>query len=295
MHVTVISCRNDAIYPSTIVGIPPMEDAYIAEATERIFTPLIVKTLTPELIDMHMPIWGVAHNLVFVSITKQYEGQPFKVAQAFWGAGQMMFNKVIVVFDSHVNLRDYKSLLSLFANNIKNSQQVLFGKGPIDVLDHSTDAIGFGGKVCFDCTSSLSLSENDKKDTFKIIFIYEKAGVKIDIEQYLESNHLSKGCIIVTEPDAEDLKPELKIWYVLNNIDPQRDIQLIDRSNKFILFVDGRRKKHDRKWPNIITMDKTTIAKVDRKWSRLFQIPFIESPSLQVEKLVVGNNADIID
>ncbi|MDY0279200.1 MAG: menaquinone biosynthesis decarboxylase, partial [Salinivirgaceae bacterium] len=172
MHVTVISHRKNAVYPTTIVGIPPMEDAYISTATERLFTPLISLSIAPEVIDMHMPIWGVAHNLVLVSIKKQYEGQAFKVAQAFWGAGQMMFNKALIVFDSDVDLRDYNALIKIIVKNLVSSSQIMLSKGPIDVLDHSTNVAGMGGKVCIDCTAQLDIASNDE---FSFNYLYERS------------------------------------------------------------------------------------------------------------------------
>jgi 4-hydroxy-3-polyprenylbenzoate decarboxylase len=103
-HVTAITHRKDAIYPATIVGIPPQEDAWIGKATERIFLAPIKMTMVPEITDMNMPVEGVFHNLVIASIHKEYAGQGQKVMNAMWGAGQMMFNKILVLTDGKVKL-----------------------------------------------------------------------------------------------------------------------------------------------------------------------------------------------
>ncbi len=107
-HVTAITHRKDAVYPSTIVGIPPQEDAWIGKATERIFLAPIKMTLVPEIVDMEMPVEGVFHNLVIAQIQKDYPGQAQKVMNAMWGAGQMMFNKILAVTDTGTSINDYK-------------------------------------------------------------------------------------------------------------------------------------------------------------------------------------------
>ncbi len=294
MHVTAITHRKNAIYPATIVGIPPMEDAYMAEATEKIFSPLIKLTLAPELVDMHMPIWGVAHNLVLVSIKKQYEGQAFKVAQAFWGAGQMMFNKVLIVLDDSINLRNYTEVVKSLLANCHSSQQVLFSKGPLDVLDHSADILGFGSKICIDATT-IPDSKTKEQVKNQTSFYYKKAG-RLNIEEFLpDDKDMGFRICFVIEPETEKLSVELKIWYILNNIDPHRDIIIHETGNVFVLVVDGRKKKHMRKWPNVIVMDKATINKVDHRWNRLLPIPFIPSPSLAVEKIIWNDGAECTD
>ena len=109
-HVTCITHRRDAIYPATVVGIPPQEDAYIAEATEKIFLAPIRLAVQPEVRDLWMPVEGTAHNLAIVSIDKRYEGQAHKVAQSLWGAGQMMFNKFMVIASADNDIRSFSTL-----------------------------------------------------------------------------------------------------------------------------------------------------------------------------------------
>lgn len=152
VHVTAISHRRDAIYPHTIVGRPPMEDFYLGHATERIFLPLLRLTV-PEIVDYHMPAPGIFHNLVFVSIDKQYPGQAWKVMNALWGMGLMSLAKVIVVVDRDVNVRDPDEAWWVALNNIDPERDTRFTMGPIDVLDHSARAFTYGSKMGIDATT----------------------------------------------------------------------------------------------------------------------------------------------
>lgn len=151
IHVTAITHRRDAIYPATIVGVPPMEDAFLGWATERIFLPLI-KMQLPEIVDLHMPVEGVFHNLLFVSIDKRYPGHARKVCHALWGMGQMMFAKVIVVFDAEVNVQNLSECLWILGANIDPRRDVFFTEGPVDALDHASPLPHYGSKMGIDAT-----------------------------------------------------------------------------------------------------------------------------------------------
>jgi len=151
VHVTAVTLRNDPIWPHTIVGRPPMEDYYLGHATERIFLPLLKLTI-PEVVDLHMPAEGIFHNLVFVSIDKQYPGQAYKVMNGLWGQGLMSLAKVIVVLDKDVNVRDPKEAWWVALNHIDPERDVRFTMGPIDVLDHSSRGFTYGSKMGIDAT-----------------------------------------------------------------------------------------------------------------------------------------------
>lgn len=151
VHVTAITRRKDPIYPATIVGRPPMEDYYLGHATERIFLPLLRLTV-PEIVDYHMPAYGIFHNLVFVGIDKQFPGQAYKVMNALWGMGLMSLAKVIVVVDKDVNVRDPEEAWWVALNHIDPERDVRFTMGPIDVLDHSSRAFTYGSKMGIDAT-----------------------------------------------------------------------------------------------------------------------------------------------
>lgn len=152
MHVTAIVMRRDPYYLATIVGRPPQEDKYLGWATERIFLPLIRFNL-PEVVDYHLPAEGCFHNFCFVSIKKRYPGHAFKVAYALLGLGLMSLEKHIVVFDEWINVQDLGEVLWAWGNNVDPSRDVLILKGPIDVLDHATNEVGFGGKMIIDATT----------------------------------------------------------------------------------------------------------------------------------------------
>jgi 4-hydroxy-3-polyprenylbenzoate decarboxylase len=150
-HVTTLTMRKDPIYPTTIVGRPPMEDYWMGHATERIFLPLIRLNL-PEVVDYHMPAEGIFHNLVFVSIDKRFPGHAYKVMNALWGLGLMMLAKVIIIVDKDVNVQDPKEAWWIVLNNIDPQRDVRFTPGPVDVLDHSSQHFSFGTKMGIDAT-----------------------------------------------------------------------------------------------------------------------------------------------
>jgi 4-hydroxy-3-polyprenylbenzoate decarboxylase len=151
-HITAITHRKNAVYPATIVGIPPQEDAWLGKATERIFLAPIKMTLVPEIVDMDMPVEGVFHNLVIAQIKKEYAGQGQKVMNAMWGAGQMMFNKILVLADETASIRNYGELAKTVFRELNPATDIYFSQGPMDVLDHSCSRLGFGGKMCIDGT-----------------------------------------------------------------------------------------------------------------------------------------------
>jgi 4-hydroxy-3-polyprenylbenzoate decarboxylase len=151
VHITAVTLRADPIWPHTIVGRPPMEDYYLGHATERIFLPLLKLTI-PEIVDIHMPAAGIFHNLVFVSIDKQYPGQAYKVMNGLWGQGLMSLAKVIVVFDKDVNVQDPREAWWVALNHIDPERDVRFSPGPMDVLDHSSRGFTFGSKMGIDAT-----------------------------------------------------------------------------------------------------------------------------------------------
>ncbi len=152
--VTAITHRADPIYPTTIVGAPPQEDYYMGKATERIFLPLL-KTLVPDIIDYHLPMFGCFHNCVFVKIHKEYPLQARRVMHAIWGAGQMAWTKLIVVVDEHVNVHDQDEVLFYLCANCDPGRDVEIVNGPLDILDHAAPRLGAGHKIGFDATGKV--------------------------------------------------------------------------------------------------------------------------------------------
>ncbi|MCF7762640.1 MAG: UbiD family decarboxylase [Verrucomicrobia bacterium] len=153
-HVTAITHRKDAIYPATVVGMPPMEDFYIGAASVKLFLP-IFKMNFPEIVDIALPAEGVFHNLVFVSIRKTYPMQAYKIMHGLWGMGQMMFSKYLVVVDAEVDVHNTSEVLFHLCANTDPQRDSLFTKGPSDVLDHATSEIAVGTKLGMDATRKL--------------------------------------------------------------------------------------------------------------------------------------------
>ncbi|HNR15645.1 MAG TPA: menaquinone biosynthesis decarboxylase [Chitinophagaceae bacterium] len=265
-HITAITHKKNAVYPATIVGIPPQEDAWLGKATERIFLAPIKMTMVPEITDMDMPIEGVFHNLVITKIKKDYAGQGQKVMNAMWGAGQMMFNKILVLADEGVKIQDYGSLAKYVFNNLNPATDIYFSTGPMDVLDHSCSKMGFGGKMCIDGTAKKEeetddsfdpeifnqqpgILETNLKNTFKEIKVVNVSLLKNEIPCIIlsiEKNRIGhiKGLheqvcalpelqgikiILYVEHtvDANDLPTAL--WRFCNNLDPKRDFHLYKR------------------------------------------------------------------
>lgn len=153
-HITCITHRKNPIYPSTIVGKPPMEDCFLAKATERIFLPFLQQQI-PEIVDINLPLEGVFHNCAMVSIKKTYPQQAKKVMHAIWGMGQMMFTKMIIIVDAHVNVQDTNEVWWRVFNNIDARRDIVMVDGPLDVLDHSSPMPNWGTKVGIDATKSV--------------------------------------------------------------------------------------------------------------------------------------------
>lgn len=262
-HITAITHKKNAVYPATIVGIPPQEDAWLGKATERIFLAPIKMTMIPEIADMDMPVEGVFHNLVITKIRKEYAGQGQKVMNAMWGAGQMMFNKILVLADQHSTIQDYPSLTPYVFKNLNPATDIYFSTGPMDVLDHSCSKLGFGGKMCIDGTYK---TEEEKDDLYVELPVTKdsatiestlKAGfpelaavnaslLKRDIPCLLvaiQKNRLghiaSLHPEIAAAPVAQGIKMILYVeysvdphdlpvalWRFCNNLDPKRDFHL---------------------------------------------------------------------
>jgi len=150
-HLTCITHRRDPIYAATIVGKPPMEDAWMGKAVERIFLPAMKMTI-PEIVDIHLPVEGVFHNLMLVSIRKSYPGQARKVMSAIWGLGQAMFTKCIVVVDEDCDVQDVAEVVLRVTNNIDPERDIQFTLGPVDSLDHASRLPNYGSKMGIDAT-----------------------------------------------------------------------------------------------------------------------------------------------
>jgi 4-hydroxy-3-polyprenylbenzoate decarboxylase len=284
-HITAITHKRGAVYPATIVGIPPQEDAWLGKATERIFLAPMKMTMIPEIMDMDMPVEGVFHNLVIAQINKEYAGQGQKVMNAMWGAGQMMFNKILVIGDQHVRIQDYRSLAKYVFKNLNPATDIYFSQGPMDVLDHSCSKLGFGGKMCIDGSGKF---EEERDEQFEIplesvhipdlVALFPEIkklstrlledeipvliiSVQKDRRDHVRQLHHQlcelkemEGVKVIMyvehSVDANDLG--LALWRFCNNLDPKRDYSLVTRpSLKYeqkmfaCMGLDGTRKTRD--------------------------------------------------
>ncbi|MDR0660358.1 MAG: menaquinone biosynthesis decarboxylase [Prevotellaceae bacterium] len=287
-HVTCITHRKDAVYPATIAGIPPQEDAYIAKATERIFLAPIRMVIAPEILDLNLPNEGVSHNIAILKIKKTYPGQAVKIASALWGAGQMMFCKAIVVVSNDVDIHSYDELIEVVDKNFNPTTDTYFSRGPLDVLDHAAHTAGFGGKLCIDATEKLP--EEIVTD-----------GLGIQHQQLYRLIHKSqfngdvKAKITVLFDDVVDLSDiRTSVWILGNNIDISRDCEFKNGS----LIIDATIKRKgvkgfNRPWPNAVCSSKETIESINEKWQRLGLGTLIVSPSLKYRQLQQDGEAAI--
>ncbi|MEW6675363.1 MAG: menaquinone biosynthesis decarboxylase [Nitrospirota bacterium] len=177
-HVTCITHRKDMIYPATIVGKPPMEDCYMAKATERIFLPLL-RLDFPEIKDMNLPMEGVFHNAAIVSIKKSYPGHAKKIIHGLWGKGQMMFAKLIIVVDDDVDVQNLSYTAWRVLNNIDWKRDVVIAEGPLDALDHSANWPRYGSKMGIDATRK-SREEGMMRDWPEEIYMTEEIKKLVD-------------------------------------------------------------------------------------------------------------------
>jgi 4-hydroxy-3-polyprenylbenzoate decarboxylase len=313
-HITHITHRKNPIFPATVVGIPPQEDAFIGLATERIFLAPIKMTMVPEIYDMHMPAEGVFHNVVLNSIKKSFPGQSMKVMNALWGAGQMMFNKYLVILDEEVKLTDYQAVLEAIVKNSDPINDVMFSRGPMDVLDHASARFAEGGKMGIDATRKKSLKKlNPRIDVERVMkldgvieidhsFIDNGLGLLIiklakskniarKVSQALYGKDLISdiGYVVYIEEVAVITDYGDVLWRLANNSDPNRDNFYVHDAEGIAfptLFIDGLRKtlaedNFNRDWPNIVCMDEKTIQLVDSRWEEYQIGEFLESPSIK--------------
>ena len=309
-HVTAITHRRDAVYPATVVGIPPQEDASISKATERIFLAPIRLALQPEIVDLTMPEAGTSHNIAVVSIHKRYEGQATKVAQSLWGAGQMMFNKYLVIAPHDCNVRSADELAALL-RGCDPRKAVIRGEGIYDVLDHATAECGYGGKIALDLTSSdrsteqptcptaISLPDGircrtDLLGKWSALLLFASPDADVDIKRIIAENGITCNFAAILDRSAADLSGEELLWLAAANTDPRRDIALSDSGT---VIIDARPKPSGKagnpaRWPNVVTSSEATVELVDGRWSEYGIGGFIPAPSRRYRRLALSDKAE---
>ncbi len=300
-HVTAVTHRKNPVYPATIVGRPPMEDCYMARATERIFLPLMNAVL-PEVKDFWLPWEGVFHNITVLSMAKEYPGHARRVMSAVWGQGQMSFCKGVVLVDDHVDLQSPSKVLETILNEVDLEKDLYVSEGVLDVLDHSAPEALFGGKVGIDATARMEGERDRNPPVLPPLPSAESIEEAVrNVSDHLEGIHvpglpvknrlllmnlrkdgsvtgsglapaileeetLRAFSIFLLYDAALDLRDSsLVLWKVFNNVDPKRDI--IRKENRIV--VDATKKGpedgHTRDWPDDIVMDEEIVGRVKRR------------------------------
>lgn len=301
-HLTAITHRRNPVYSATIVGRPPMEDCYLAKATERVFLPLMNAVL-PEVKDFWLPWEGVFHNLSVISIAKEYPGHARRIMSAVWGQGQMSFCKGVVLVDDSVDLSRPEGVLREVLDRIDLRKDITITEGVLDVLDHSAPEPLFGGKLGVDATrrmegetgraavagpaelpSSVAIQEAlgsvsellvdhhapPLETRNRVLLVnFRKTGA-ISAQRFRESLPdqpvLKPFSIIVLCDDSVNLKDyPLVIWKACNNVDPKRDMLVRDGR----IVIDATRKGpedgHHREWPEDIVMAPEIVERVRKR------------------------------
>ena len=298
-HVTCITHRKNAVYPATIVGIPPQEDFYMIEASEKIFLPLIQMTQLPEICDMHMPACGVAHNLVVVSIKNKFPGNAQKVIHSLWGAGQMMFNKVMIVVDNDIDIRNYSALIKAIAENTRLNKDIFMSSGASDALDHAADTFAYTGKIGIDATRKnnknvarpildLSLIPTEWQKNTELI----ESGIPVLLLNCISDSDFENNLvdvvregnlmIVVCDFDTTKLHHDETLWYILANTDPERDITRKDINGNTVWLINAKSQKpksDNTQWPDITVSDSLTIDTINKRWKEFGLGNIIASPS----------------
>jgi len=304
-HVTALTHRRSAIYSTTVVGRPPMEDCYLALATEKIFLPLL-RTVFPEISDYWLPWEGVFHNLAIVAIDKAYPGQARKVMQGLWGSGQMSFCKTIVVVDSGTPLRHGMTLLTEILSRLDLTRDVFLTEGILDMLDHTSATSGWGGKLGIDATEALSgekpraavalpLYNHDPEQLLQHVQVIDAAFLacrvlfpelplpvvifKISKSSLKRANYfrdllvakkiIPQGLVLLYDAAIDIREDSLLLWKAFNNVDPLRDILLQGQLAIIDATVKDDADCHPRPWPDDAVMSAAVQRGVDARLEEL--------------------------
>lgn len=282
-HLEKMTHKKNAIYPTTIVGKPPMEDCYLGKATERIFLPLM-KIQTPEIVDMDMPLEGVFHNCAIVSLKKAFPRHANKLLYALWGLGQMMYTKMIIVVDEHVNVHDYAEVARAIQINVVDPSHLIITEGPLDALDHASNRAFQGFRLGIDASTKRPVEVNEAyKSPISVdnpmddvqIIAFKKEDGGLTVKEHLkaladDAGHLAHYVIVVDEwidPSALSTVS----WKVFNNIDPERDLVISQKPDgRLFMGIDATKKGPQdglmRPWPDDIEMTPEVIARVTERW-----------------------------
>lgn len=290
-HIEKMTRKTNPIYPTTIVGKPPMEDCYLGKATERIFLPLM-KIQCPEIVDMDFPLEGVFHNCALVSIKKAFPKHANKALYSLWGLGQMMYTKMIILVDEDVNVHDYSAVSKAIISQVSKKEHLIITEGPLDALDHASNRAFQGYRLGIDATRKspmeLGLSQTDLKpraashlghdkpltDALSIITMDKNAGEQVlENLQKMAATYSESGLkvVVVLDPWVNASDFSTASWKVFNNIDPNRDLVISEHEKGLFIGIDATKKGPAdglmRPWPDDIEMSEDIKALVDSRWS----------------------------
>lgn len=282
-HLEKITRKKHPIYPTTIVGKPPMEDCYLGKATERIFLPLM-KVQCPEVVDMDFPLEGVFHNCGIIAIKKSFPRHANKVLFSLWGLGQMMYTKMLIIVDEDVNVHDYTAVAAEVQKQVKDPSHIIITEGPLDALDHASNRPFQGFRLGIDATKKFE-SEGDADftepsvrehplDDLKIIAVDKSAGQMLPKERLktlMADSNATEKVIILVDQWIDTTCLSTVAWKVFNNIDPMRDVLIgKNRQGQLAIGIDATKKGPEdgllRPWPDDITMSPEMIDYVTKRW-----------------------------
>jgi 4-hydroxy-3-polyprenylbenzoate decarboxylase len=307
VRVTAVTMRRGAIYPTTIVGLPPQEDYYLGKATERVFFPLL-KTLIHDIEDYDLPMFGAFHNCAFVRIAKAYPLQARRVMHAIWGAGQMAWTKTVFVVDADVDVHDTMAVLRAASEHCDPACDVELVRGPLDILDHAAPWLGGGGKLGFDCTRKRAGEERDASSaptqprsfdsrTACVDAVRSVAGVAAAAmpeqaggwlfvatdaadeaaltgvaERVMQAVAGRAAFVVFVGQGVNVSDTDAAMFHWAANADMLRDARVSGRSIWFDATPKGpgvRRGMPVRAWPPVISMDPAVTARVRERFSAL--------------------------
>ncbi len=295
-HLEKITHKKNPIYPTTIVGKPPMEDCYLGKATERIFLPLM-KIQCPELVDIDFPLEGVFHNCAIVSIKKAFPLHGNKILYALWGLGQMMYTKMIIVVDDSVDVHNYGEVIQQMMLNVTRENHLIISEGPLDALDHASNRAFQGFRLGIDATTKLPLESDEKLDTngncsefvfnlakdmdtvsilkrFVAIVPHEKGGKSaFEVIRRISDERPELRVVVLIDQWIDNRDLSTVSWKIFNNIDPERDMLTFDsKSGHLVIGIDATKKGPEdglmRPWPDDIEMSDNIKKMVDERWPK---------------------------
>jgi len=305
-HVTALTHRRHPVYPATIVGRPPMEDCYLAKASERIFLPMLT-TIFPEIRNFWMPWEGVFHNAIVIAIHKEFPGHARRVMSSIWGQGQMSFCKVVVLVDADLDLSRPAQVFKTVLNELDLAADLYITEGVLDVLDHSAPDPVFGGKLGVDATRRLAGEKQRPQpppsasppegrsieqavgEISELLTAFYAPAIEVRnrllllnlhkdgkitgrrlAPKLLRHQNLSAFAIFALFDDHLDLRDySTLLWKAFNNVDPKRDITAVDGRIVIDATKKGREDDHHRPWPDDIVMDEEIVERVRKRSKEL--------------------------